>query len=96
MESVQGLLEAYPLRELKSREPNEHLYLLLSGHPASTHAIAEDDCRALVIHDKTMWSLVNSSPAVALNILFVLAQSSFSSGCPPFEVSSRYVFSRLR
>ena len=111
LESVQGLLEACPLRQLKAGElliragePNEHLYLLLSGHlrihldldldpivilepgdfvgeislidghPTSAHAIADDDCRVLMLHEKTMWSLVDSSPAVALNILFVLAQ----------------------
>jgi len=47
---------------------------LIDGQLTSAYVVADEECRLLVLDDKTMWSLVASCHAVARNLLFVLAQ----------------------
>ena len=47
---------------------------LIDGQLTSAHVAADEDCRLLVLDEKTMWSLVVSCHAFARNLLFVLAQ----------------------
>ena len=47
---------------------------LIDGQLTSAYVVAAEDCRLLVIDDRTMWSLVASCHAVARNLLVVLAQ----------------------
>ena len=47
---------------------------LIDGQLTSAHVVADQECRLLVLGDKTLWSLVVSCHAVARNLLFVLAQ----------------------
>jgi diguanylate cyclase len=47
---------------------------MIDGQPASAYVVAHEECRVLTLDEKTLWSLVDSSPKVALNLLFVLAQ----------------------
>ncbi|MDA2923388.1 cyclic nucleotide-binding domain-containing protein, partial [Acidobacteria bacterium AH-259-L09] len=111
LEAVIGLLKDCPVRELKRGEvliqagqPNQFLYLLLSGRLrihlkltldpiivlepgevvgelslidgqlTSAYVVAHEDCRLLTLHEKTMWSLVEDSHAVARNLLFILSR----------------------
>ncbi|MDA2929306.1 cyclic nucleotide-binding domain-containing protein, partial [Acidobacteria bacterium AH-259-O06] len=111
LEAVIGLLQDCPVRELKRGEvliqagqPNQFLYLLLSGRLrihlklkldpiivlepgevvgelslidgqlTSAYVVAHEDCRLLTLHEKTMWSLVEDSHAVARNLLFILSR----------------------
>ena len=77
------VLPAPPLDEhLCFPQPVEDLYIeelvgelsLIDGQPTSAHVVAAQDCRLLVLSEKTLWSLVVSCHAVARNLLFVLAQ----------------------
>ena len=47
---------------------------LIDGQLTSANVVADEDCRLLVLGEKTLWSLVVSCHAVARNLLFVLAQ----------------------
>jgi len=47
---------------------------LIDGQPTSAYAIATDHCRLLALNEKTVWSLVEASHAVARNLLFVLSR----------------------
>ncbi|MDA2925607.1 GGDEF domain-containing protein [Acidobacteria bacterium AH-259-L09] len=47
---------------------------LIDGQPTSAYVVADENCRLLVLDEKTMWSLFDSCPKVALNLLFVLAR----------------------
>ena len=46
---------------------------LVDQELTSAYVVADDDCRLLVVDEKTMWSLVDASP-VARNLLFVFAR----------------------
>ena len=46
---------------------------LIDGQPTSAYVITHEKCRLLVIEEKIMWSLVYGCPAVARNLLSVLA-----------------------
>jgi len=112
LESVLGLLEDCPVRELKegtvlihAGKPNRFLYLVLSGRlrihvesldldpiavlepgeiagelslidnqVTSASVVAHEDCRLLELDEKTMWTLVEDSHAVARNLLFILSR----------------------
>ena len=111
LESVLGLLQDCPVRELQAGDtlihlgqPNHFLYVLLSGRlrihlklsadpiavlppgeivgelslidgqPASAYVVADDRCRLLVVNEKTLWSLVESTHVVARNLLLVLSR----------------------
>ncbi len=47
---------------------------MIDGQMTSAYVVAHEDCRVLKLDEKTMWSLVDSCPKVALNLLFTLAQ----------------------
>ena len=47
---------------------------LIDGQLTTAYVVAHADSRLLVIDEKVMWSLVDSSHAVARNLLFVLAR----------------------
>ena len=47
---------------------------MIDGQMTSAYVVAHEDCRVLKLNEKTMWSLVDSCPKVALNLLFTLAQ----------------------
>lgn len=47
---------------------------MIDGQTTSAYVVAHEDCRVLKLDEKTMWSLVDSCPKVALNLLFTLAQ----------------------
>ncbi|MFQ5929877.1 MAG: diguanylate cyclase [Acidobacteriota bacterium] len=47
---------------------------LIDGQLTTAYVVAHADCRLLVIDEKVMWSLVDSSHAVARNLLFVIAR----------------------
>ena len=47
---------------------------LIDGQLTSANVVADEDCRLLVLGEKTLWSLVVSCHAVARNLLFILAQ----------------------
>ncbi len=47
---------------------------LIDGQLTSANVVADEDCRLLVLSERTLWSLVVSCHAVARNLLFVLAQ----------------------
>jgi len=47
---------------------------LIDGQLTSANVVADEDCRLLVLGEKTLWSLFVSCHAVARNLLFVLAQ----------------------
>ncbi|MCZ6484980.1 MAG: cyclic nucleotide-binding domain-containing protein [Acidobacteria bacterium] len=47
---------------------------LIDLQPPSAYVVAQQDCRLLVLEEKTMWDLVDAYPIVARNLLFVLSQ----------------------
>ena len=47
---------------------------LIDDQVASASVVAHDDCRLLELDEKTMWTLVEDSHAVARNLLFVLSR----------------------
>ena len=47
---------------------------LIDGQLTSAYVVADQDCRLLVLSERTLWSLVVSCHAVARNLLLVLAQ----------------------
>jgi diguanylate cyclase (GGDEF)-like protein len=47
---------------------------VIDGQPTSAHVFADEECRVLVLDEKTTWSLMQSSHGVAYNLLLVLAQ----------------------
>ncbi len=47
---------------------------MIDGQMTSAYVVAHEDCRVLKLDEKTMWSLVDSCPQIALNLLFTLAQ----------------------
>jgi len=66
-------LEIDPLTVLEPGEVVGELSLI-DGQPASAYVVADDDCRLLVLDEKTFWALTMSSPATARNLLLVLSQ----------------------
>ncbi len=76
---VSGRLRIHLKLELDSiaiLEPGEVVgeLSLIDRQLTSAYVVAAEDCRLLVIDDRTMWSLVASCHAVARNLLVVLAQ----------------------
>ena len=47
---------------------------ILDGQPTTAHVVAAEDCRLLVIDEKTMWSLVDTCPAFSRNLVLVLVR----------------------
>ena len=47
---------------------------LIDGQPTSAYVVADDHCRLLVVNEKTLWSLVESTHVVARNLLLVLSR----------------------
>lgn len=47
---------------------------LIDGQPTSAYVVADDRCRLLVINEKTLWSLIESTHVVARNLLLVLSR----------------------
>ena len=46
----------------------------IDGQPASAYVVADKNSRLLALDQETMWSLVETSPQVARNLLLVLSQ----------------------
>jgi len=47
---------------------------IIDGQVTSASAVAHEDCRLLELDEKTMWTLVEDSHAVARNLLFILSR----------------------
>ena len=47
---------------------------IIDNQVTSASAVAHEDCRLLELDEKTMWSLVEDSHAVARNLLFILSR----------------------
>ena len=47
---------------------------LIDGQATSAYVVADDRCRLLVINEKTLWSLIESTHVVARNLLLVLSR----------------------
>jgi diguanylate cyclase (GGDEF)-like protein len=47
---------------------------VIDGQPTSAHVVADEECRVLVLDEKTTWSLMPTSTEVAFNLLVVLAE----------------------
>jgi HD-GYP domain-containing protein (c-di-GMP phosphodiesterase class II) len=47
---------------------------IIDSQVTSASAVAHEDCRLLELDEKTMWSLVEDSHAVARNLLFILSR----------------------
>ena len=47
---------------------------LIDLQPSSAYVVAHQDCRLLVLDEKSMWDLVDSCPVVGRNLLFILSQ----------------------
>ncbi|MCZ6769897.1 MAG: cyclic nucleotide-binding domain-containing protein [Acidobacteria bacterium] len=47
---------------------------IIDGQVTSASAVAHEDCRLLELDEKTMWTLVEESHAVARNLLFILSR----------------------
>ncbi|MEE8349973.1 MAG: GGDEF domain-containing protein [Acidobacteriota bacterium] len=47
---------------------------LIDGQPTSAFVVADDQCRLLVINEKTLWSLIESTHVVARNLLLILSR----------------------
>lgn len=66
-------LEMHPLVVLEPGEIAGELSLI-DGQPASAYVIADEDCRLLVLAEKTLWNLLMISHATARNLLLILSQ----------------------
>ena len=64
------------LEPLTVLEPGEIVgeLSIIDGQPTSAYVVADERCRLLVLNEKTLWSLVESSPVVARNLLFILSR----------------------
>jgi len=47
---------------------------MIDGQMTSAYVVAHEACRVLKLDEKTVWSLVDSCPQIALNLLFMMAQ----------------------
>ena len=69
-------IENLDLAPIAILEPGEIVgeLSLIDDQAASASAVAHEDCRLLELDEKTMWTLVEDSHAVARNLLFVLSR----------------------
>jgi len=47
---------------------------VIDGQPTTAYVVADSDCSLTVLKENILWSLVEASPMVARNLLFILAQ----------------------
>jgi len=47
---------------------------VIDRQPASAFVVAHEDCRLLLLDEETIWSVVESYPVVARNLLLILSQ----------------------
>ncbi len=47
---------------------------VIDHQPATAYVIADDSCLLIVVHEDILWSLIRSSHAAALNLLYILAK----------------------
>ncbi len=69
-------IENLDLAPIAILEPGEIVgeLSLIDDQVASASAVAHEDCRLLELDEKTMWTLVEDSHAIARNLLFVLSR----------------------
>ena len=66
-------LDLEPIAILEAGEIAGELSII-DSQVTSASAVAHEDCRLLELDEKTMWSLVEDSHAVARNLLFILSR----------------------
>jgi diguanylate cyclase (GGDEF)-like protein len=79
-----------PLAQLRAGEVVGELSTI-DGQPTSAFAVANVNSTVLVIDEELMWILVNTSHAVATNLLYMLSQRLRSGNAIIFERSERLV-----
>jgi diguanylate cyclase (GGDEF)-like protein len=47
---------------------------VIDHQPAAAYVVADDSCLLIVVHEDILWSLIRSSHAAALNLLYILAK----------------------
>ncbi len=69
-------IENLDLAPIAILEPGEIVgeLSLIDDQVASASVVAQEDCRLLELDEKTMWTLVEDSHAVARNLLFILSR----------------------
>jgi len=69
-------LENLDLEPIAILEPGEIVgeLSLIDNQVTSASVVAHEDCRLLELDEKTMWSLVEDSHAIARNLLFILSR----------------------
>ena len=66
-------LSLQPIARLEQGEVAGEISVV-DGEPATAYVVAEEDCRVLELSEDVLWSLLEASPRIAHNLLFVVVQ----------------------
>ena len=47
---------------------------VVDGEPATAYVVADEDCRVLELPEDVLWSLLEASPRIAHNLLYIVVQ----------------------
>ena len=81
--------ETTPIAEIAAGESVAELSVI-DGQPTSAYVVAETDARVLAIDEELLWILVQSSHAIASNLLFTLTKRLRFGNQVIFEGRERY------